>query len=68
MASGGKRVGAGRPKGSPNKGTELGRKTIFQSTSVSGKPEEIAHLKALAEKHGKTVSRLVLDWALSQTL
>lgn len=57
-----------RPVGSKNKKPAQGRKTIFQSTSVSGKPEEIAHLKALAEKNGKTVSRLVLDWALAQSV
>lgn len=55
-----------RTLGAKNKKPAQGRKTVFQSSSVSGKPEEIAHLKALAAKYGKTVSRLVLDWALSQ--
>lgn len=58
---GGAREGAGRKRGS---GT--GRKKEFQSTSVSGTPQEIAVLKAAAAKAGKSVSRYVLDWVLSQ--
>lgn len=54
--------GAGRPKGSPNKGTELGRKTIFASTTISGSPQEIAMLKEKAKDAGKSVSRYVLDF------
>lgn len=51
----------GRPKGSPNKGTELGRKTIFRSSSVSGSPEEIAQLHEMAKVAGKSFSRFVID-------
>lgn len=36
--------------------------------SISGKQGEIEYLKQLAEKKGKTVSRLVLDWALAQSI
>lgn len=61
MPRGRVREGAGRKKGS---GT--GRKKIFQSTSVSGTPEEIAVLKEKAQLAGKSVSRYVLDWVLSQ--
>ena len=42
----------GRPKGSPNKGTELGRKTIFSTTTISGSPEEIEKLKEHKKKFG----------------
>lgn len=51
----------GRPKGSPNKGTELGRKTIFVSTTISGSAEEIKLLKKKACEAGKSVSRFILD-------
>lgn len=57
-----------RPKGAKNKNPAQGRKTVFKTMSISGKPEEIEYLKQLAEKNGKTVSRLVLDWALDQPL
>ncbi len=65
MPRGGYREGGGRPKGSPNKGTELGRKTIFKTISISGYPEEIEAVKALAEKSGKSVSRFLLDLAFN---
>lgn len=55
-----------RTPGAKNKKPAQGRKTIFQSSSVSGSPEEIALLKTQAEKAGKSVSRYVLDWVLSQ--
>lgn len=64
MPRGGYRKGGGRPKGSPNKGTELGRKTIFKSTTISGKPEEIDALKKLAEEKEKSLSRLVIETLL----
>ncbi len=51
----------GRPKGSPNKGTELGRKTLFVSTTISGSAEEIKLLKKKAYEAGKSVSRFILD-------
>ena len=50
-----------RTKGSKNKIPAQGRKTFFQTMSISGKPEEIARLKERAKECGKTVSRLVLD-------
>ena len=53
--------GRGRPKGSPNKGTELGRKTIFKTTAISGSPAEIDELKRLAEEAGKSLSRFVIE-------
>lgn len=56
----------GRPKGSPNKGTELGRKTIFRSSSVSGSPEEIEALHELARKAGKSFSRFVIESLLGK--
>ncbi len=58
---GGSREGSGRKKGS-----ETGRKKEFLSTSISGAPEEIAKLKEKALLSGKSVSRYVLDWVLSQ--
>lgn len=58
---GGKRAGQGRPKGSPNKGTELGRKTIFASVTISGSPEEVAKIKELAKESGKSVSRFIIE-------
>ena len=45
---------------------KTGRIKLFQTTSVSGTPEEIALLKAKAEEAGKSISRYVLDWVLSQ--
>ena len=38
-----------------------GEKKVFQSTTISGTPEEIASLKKLADNNGKSVSRFVLD-------
>ena len=61
MPRGGYRPGGGRPKGSPNTGTELGRKTIFKNTTISGSPEEIEALKKLAESKGKSLSRFVIE-------
>lgn len=66
MPRGGYRPGGGRPKGSPNKGTELGRKTVFKSTTISGSPEEIDALKKLAEQNGKSLSRLVIETLLNE--
>lgn len=54
-----------RPFGCKNKNPAQGRKTIFKTMSISGKPEEIEALKQYAKSCGKTVSRLVLD-ALSE--
>lgn len=58
---GGRRSGQGRPKGSPNKGTELGRKTIFKSVTISGSPAEVDELKRLANEAGKSVSRFIIE-------
>lgn len=41
---------------------KTGRLKEFKSTTISGTPEEIENLKAIAEKENKSVSRLVLDW------
>lgn len=57
--------GGGRPKGSPNKGTELGRKTIFKSVTISGSPEEVDKIKQLAESSGKSISRFIIEKILS---
>ena len=37
MPRGGYREGGGRPKGSPNKGTELGRKTVDDPPKIAGR-------------------------------
>lgn len=66
MPRGGYREGGGRPKGSPNKGTELGRKTQFKTISVSGYPEEIEAIKKLAQESGKSVSKFVIESILKK--
>lgn len=38
-----------------------GRQKIYVNTTISGLPEEINALKALAKKSGKTLSRLVIE-------
>lgn len=43
-----------------------GRLKIFFSTTISGTEEEIKLLKEQAKAEGKSVSRYVLDWALSK--
>lgn len=58
---GGKRAGGGRRKGSPNKGTELGRKTIYTTITLSAKPEEAARIRELANDSGKSISRFIID-------
>ena len=67
MPRGGYRPGGGRPKGSPNKGTELGRKTIFKSMTVSGSPAEIDEIKRLAAERGKSVARFVIESILGDS-
>ena len=62
---GGKRAGAGRPKGSLNKKPAAGRKTVFASTTISGSPEEIAAVKEKAAAAGKSVSRFLIELALN---
>lgn len=66
MPRGGYREGGGRPKGSPNKGTELGRKTQFKNLSVSGYPEEIEEIKKLAKESGKSVSKFIIESILKK--
>lgn len=66
MPRGGYREGAGRPKGSANNGTVLGRKTPYKNVTVSGSPEEIEELKKLAEASGKSLSRFVIESILKK--
>lgn len=58
--------GRGRPKGSPNKGTELGRKTIFKSLTIAGSPAEIEEISRKARDAGKSASRYLIDLALGK--
>lgn len=51
---GGKRVGAGRPKGSRNR-------TRYGSLHITGKVEDIEMIKDMARKEKSTVSRLIID-------
>ncbi len=55
----------GRPKGSFT-GDAPGRKTPYESFTVSGHPEECALVKRLAKEAGKSVSRYVLDLILNK--
>lgn len=57
---GGKREGAGRPKGSVKK-----NKKIYKTFSVSCLEEEYFSIKQNAEKNKKTISRYLIDLALS---
>lgn len=47
--------GGGRKKMQPED------KKVFKSTTISGTPEEIEHLRELATAAGKSVSRFVLE-------
>ena len=58
---GGKRKGAGRPKG-----TTKENKKIYKTFSVSCLESEEAEIKRLAESSGKTVSRYLVDLALGK--
>lgn len=58
--------GRGRPKGSPNKGTQLGRKTIFKSLTIAGSPAEIEEITQKAKDAGKSASRYLIDLALGK--
>lgn len=44
-----------------------GRQKIYVNTTISGLPEEINALKALAKKSGKTLSRLVIESFLKKS-
>ena len=57
---GGKRDGAGRPKGSVKE-----NKKIYKTFSVSCLEEEYFSIKQNAEKNKKTISRYLIDLALS---
>lgn len=50
-----------RKAGGGRKPLPEGEKKVFQSTTISGTPEEIERLKARAQKEHKTVSRFILD-------
>lgn len=55
-----------RTLGSKNKKPAEGRKTIYKTISISALPEEVEKLKEIVEKSGKTISRYLIDLALSQ--
>jgi hypothetical protein len=40
---------------------KTGRQKIYVNTTISGLPDEINALKALAKKSGKTLSRFVIE-------
>lgn len=44
-----------------------GRQKIYVNTTISGLPEEIDSLKALAKKSGKTLSRLIIESFLKKS-
>ena len=50
-----------RKAGGGRKPLPVGKKKVFQSTTISGTPEEIARLKKIADDNGKSVSRFILD-------
>lgn len=43
-----------------------GRKTIFASVTISGYPEEVEKIKALAKESGKSVSRFIIEKILNE--
>lgn len=51
---GGKRIGAGRPKGSRNR-------VRYGNLHITGKVEDIEMIKEMARKENVTVSRLIID-------
>lgn len=60
MPRGGKREGAGRPVG-----TTRGHTVEYKTVSISALPQEVERIKELARESGKTVSRYLVDLALS---
>lgn len=62
MPRGGKREGAGRPFG-----TLKGRTVEYKTISISALPEEVEQIKELAKKSGKSVSRFLIELALSES-
>lgn len=65
MPRGGKREGAGRPKGA-YAGDAPGRKTIYKVHSVYCNPDEYELIKEKAAAAGKTASRYLIDLALDK--
>lgn len=61
MPRGGKRDGAGRPKG-----TAKGRTVEYKTISISALPDEAEAIKSAAAKAGKTVSRYLVGLALNK--
>lgn len=59
LKHGGKREGAGRPKG-----TTKENKKVYKTFSVSCLENELAQIKINAEKQNKTLSRYLVDLAL----
>lgn len=59
LKHGGKREGAGRPKG-----TTKENKKVYKTFSVSCLENELAQIKSNAEKQNKTLSRYLVDLAL----
>lgn len=59
LKHGGKREGAGRPKG-----TTKENKKVYKTFSVSCLKNELALIKSNAEKQNKTLSRYLVDLAL----
>lgn len=59
LKHGGKREGAGRPKGTTKK-----NKKVYKTFSVSCLENELAQIKSNAEKQNKTLSRYLVDLAL----
>lgn len=58
LKHGGKREGAGRPKG-----TTKENKKVYKTFSVSCLENELALIKSNAEKQNKTLSRYLVDLA-----
>ena len=60
MPRGGKRAGAGRPKGSVR-----GRTVEYKTISISARPAEVEAIRAAARAAGKSVSRFLVELALA---
>lgn len=60
---GGKRAGAGRPKGSTTE-----NKKVYKTFSVSCLDSEYETVKAKAESKGKTISRYLIEMALNSNM
>lgn len=62
MSRGGTRPGAGRPQGSVKPAEE---RTRYKTFSISCRPSEYERIKYLSQESGKTISRFLVDLALS---